>query len=136
MTTHLLLLDDDEDLLDVFQVILEEEGYDLTLSVLPIMRVSEIERINPDLILLDLRFHASDSGQDMMQMLKNHLSTHSIPLIVCTVDLPAVQRLQGYLTREAIPVVIKPFELNTLLDTIDQALPASKRLRRTNLGEH
>ncbi|HET8841331.1 MAG TPA: response regulator [Ktedonobacteraceae bacterium] len=132
MTTHLLLLDDDRDLLDIFQAILEEEGYDLTLSVLPIMQVSEIERINPDLILFDLRFPPPDSGQDMMKMLKNHLSTHRIPLVVCTADLLAARQLQEYVTSEGIQVVNKPFDLRTLLDTIDQALPISKRLRRTS----
>jgi CheY-like chemotaxis protein len=121
----------------MFQAILEEEGYDLTLSILPIMQASEIERIHPDLILLDLSFSALlEGGQHMLEMLKSHLSTRRIPLIVCTADLVAVRRLQEYLTHEAIQVVNKPFELTTLLDTIDQALPASKRLRPTNLGEN
>ncbi|HET8844169.1 MAG TPA: response regulator [Ktedonobacteraceae bacterium] len=129
MTTHLLILDDDQDLLEVFQAILEEEGYHLTLSVLPILQVSEIERINPDLILLDFRFHAASSGQDMMEMLKNHISTRAIPLIVCSADLQAVQALQTSLALENILIINKPFELTTLLDTINQALPPSKQLR-------
>jgi len=125
--TRILVVNDTQDILDLFGRLLEEEGYEAVLSGSPVQQVSEIERINPDLIILDFIFGGEKFGWQMLQMLKIQQSTAKIPVIVCTVAVDIVREQEGYLTSKGIRVIYKPFDIDELLDSIKQAL---------NLSEH
>src|SRR5215472_4283402 len=125
--TRILVVNDTQDILDLFGRLLEEEGYEAVLSGSPVQQVSEIERINPDLIILDFIFGGEKFGWQMLQMLKIQQSTAKIPVIVCTVAVDIVREQEGYLTSKGIRVIYKPLDIDELLDSIKQAL---------NLSEH
>lgn len=56
MATRILVINDTQEILDLFRILLEGEGYEVVLSGFPFQQISEIEQISPDLIILDIIF--------------------------------------------------------------------------------
>jgi DNA-binding response OmpR family regulator len=128
MATRILVINDTQEILDLFRILLEGEGYEVVLSGFPFQQVSEIEQINPDLIILDFIFGDQKTGWQMLQLLKMKRSTASIPVVVCTAALYAVREQEGYLVSQGVHVVYKPFDIDHILTTIKLALESRKNI--------
>jgi DNA-binding response OmpR family regulator len=98
------------------------------LAGFPIQQISDVEDINPDLIILDLVFGDQKTGWQMLQMLKMKRSTASIPVIVCTAALSAVREQEGYLVSQGVHVVFKPFDIDQLLTHVKQLLETHEHI--------
>lgn len=128
MATRVLVVNDTQDILDLFRLLLEGEGYEVVLSGFPFQHISEIEQIAPDIIILDLLFDDQKTGWQMLQLLKMQRSTASIPVIVCTAALNAVREQEGYLVGHGVHVVFKPFDIDHMLATVQTALESRKNI--------
>jgi len=128
MPTRILVINDTQEILDLFRILLEEEGFEVVLSGFPFQQVSEIEQISPDLIILDIIFGDEKTGWQMLQLLKMKRSTASIPAIVCTAALNVVREQEGYLVSQGIHVIYKPFDIDHILTTIKLALESRKNI--------
>jgi DNA-binding response OmpR family regulator len=129
MAARILVVNDTQEILELFRLILEEEGgYDVILAGFPIQQINEIERIKPDLIILDLIFGSEKTGIQMLQMLKMKRSTSSIPVLICTAAIDAVREQEGYLTSQGVHVVYKPFEIDHLLTHVKQLLESHEHV--------
>jgi CheY-like chemotaxis protein len=128
MATRILVVNDTQTILELFQLILEGEGYEMVASSTPIHHPGEIERVNPDLIIIDIMFNQDKEGWQMIQMLKMQRSTASIPLVVCTAAVEAVRETEGHLFAKCVLVVYKPFDVDDLLATIKQALDSRNHI--------
>jgi len=128
MPPRVLVINDTQEILDLFRILLEEEGFEVVLSGFPFQQVSEIEQISPDLIILDIIFGDEKTGWQMLQLLKMKRSTASIPVIVCTAALNAVREQEGYLVSQGVHVVYKPFDIDHILITIKLALESRKNI--------
>jgi len=124
---RILVINDTQELLEMFRLLLEQEGYEVVLSGMPILKVSEIEEIQPDLIVLDIVFGDNKTGWQILQMLKMQRSTERTPIIVCTAALHEVQQQEGYLIAQNVRVVYKPFDIDAFLKAIEQALAAQEK---------
>jgi DNA-binding response OmpR family regulator len=123
MKARILVVNDTQEILELFRMLLEEEeGYDVVLSGFPIQQIKEIEQIKPDLIILDLVLGDEKTGMQMLQMLKMQRSTAAIPVLVCTAALQIVREQEGYLVSQGVHVVFKPFEIDDLLTNVKQLL--------------
>ncbi|HEY7974091.1 MAG TPA: response regulator, partial [Ktedonobacterales bacterium] len=96
--TRILVINDTPEILEAFRDILEDEGYETLLYSYPITKAHEIERLKPDLIILDYIFGRSKAGWQTLQLLKMRRSTAGIPVIVCTAATREVREIEGYLT--------------------------------------
>ena len=128
MATRILVVNDTQEILELFRMLLEGEGYEVVLSGFPIQQMSDIEQIHPDLIILDLVFGDQKSGWQMLQMLKMKRSTASIPVIVCTAALGMVREQEGYLVSQGVHVVFKPFDIDHLLTNIKQLVDSHEQV--------
>ena len=124
MAQHILVIDDDEALLELYQSALEHAGYQVSLSPTIFADVSDIERMHPDLILLDVKISQADDGLTQLEQLRSYPPTHSLPVILCTAAAarPTRERVED-LRRQGVPVVYKPFEIEKLFQAIQGALP-------------
>jgi DNA-binding response OmpR family regulator len=118
MAQRILVVNDTPDILEMFQMVLEEEGYEVVLSSFPYRQISDVEKIKPDLIILDYIFQGEKTGWQMLQLLKMQRSTAHIPVIVCTAASNVVQEQEGYLVAQGVRVVYKPFEIDQLVEMI------------------
>jgi DNA-binding response OmpR family regulator len=126
MATRILVVNDTQEILDLFRTLLEDEGYEVILSSYPLQTVDQVEQIAPELIILDLMFGDEKYGFQMLEMLKLSRATMSIPVIICTAALQAVREMEGYLVSKGIAVVYKPFDIDDLIKTVNQALETHK----------
>lgn len=122
---RILVINDTQELLEMFRLLLEQENHEVVLSGMPILKISEVEQIQPDLVILDIIFGDQKTGWQMLQMLKMKRTTASIPVIVCTAALYEVQQQEGHLISQGVRVIYKPFDIDNLLTLIDQALKPS-----------
>lgn len=127
MIPRLLVIDDEQDLLLIYQLIFEPEGYDIRLasSGLQVSQGMIIEQFRPDLIILDYHLGRNGRNEPLLQQLKADPFMSAIPLILCTADANVLRKQEGFLREANVRVVLKPFEIGALLHTVQQALQES-----------
>ena len=125
MSSHILVIDDDASILELFQLILEPEGYTVTTSNLAFEDIHEVEQLHPNLIILDLKLGSHRHGWNFLQKLKMYRPTKDIPLILCTAALHEVREQEEILRKKDIPIIYKPFDMDELLHIVHQFLPSS-----------
>ncbi|HEX6818555.1 MAG TPA: response regulator [Ktedonobacterales bacterium] len=122
MAIRVLVVNDTQEILDIFRDILQDEGYEVVLYSYTIEEMAEVERIAPDLIILDYVFGYEKAGWQMLQKLKMTRATENTPIIVCTAATREVRDIQGYLQAHGIRLLPKPFDIDELLITVKLAL--------------
>ena len=127
MKTRILVVNDTQEILDMFQLLLQEEGYEVILSSFPYQDGKAVEEVAPDLVILDLVFGHELLGWQMLQLLRMQRATAATPVIVCTAALKDVQEQEGYLMSQGIHVIHKPFDIDYLLNVIKKALASYKK---------
>lgn len=119
---HILVVNDTQEILDLFRDILEEEGYRVALYSYAIHDLAEIKRIDPDLIILDFIIGGEDTGWQLLQKLKMDRQTMALPIIVCTAAIRLVQELEGHLRAKNVTVIVKPFDIDDLVTQVNLSL--------------
>lgn len=121
MAQRILVINDTEDILESFRLLLEGEGYEVVLYSYAPHDLEEVRRVSPDLIILDLVFGQEKYGFNLLEAMKMHRDLATIPVIICSAALDAVRQMQGYLTAHNVQVVLKPFDIDVLLLAVQQA---------------
>ena len=119
---HVLVVDDEPAILDVLREALEEDGYAVTTATEP-PATAEVARLRPDLVVLDHRLKAAESGWDVARRLEADPVTAPIPILLLTAAVVEVQHLTEELAARGIELVLKPFDLDDLLAAVSRALP-------------
>jgi two-component system response regulator AtoC/two-component system response regulator FlrC len=118
---HILVVNDDEAILGLFQELLGDEGYKVTLDKFA-RKTSEllqsIRELEPDLVIMDFIIGHEDSGWQLLQAAKMDRDTRDIPIIVCTGAVRQITELSEHLDAMDVHVVIKPFDIDQLLDIV------------------
>jgi len=107
----LLVVDDEPDILEFLQLILEEEGYEVSTTT----KGQYLEQLHngglPDLILLDV-FLSGKDGRDIVRYLKNQQETKHIPVIMFSAHPSAEATARAAGADDFLP---KPFDIRDLL---------------------
>ncbi len=125
MSKRILVINDDDSILELFQLILEEEGYEVDISLETIENIRDVEKLHPDLVILDLKIGMQEEGWIMLQKLRMYAPTQNIPIILCTAALSEVREQESTLEDKGIPVVYKPFSVDELLRAVRTILLAT-----------
>jgi len=118
MGGRIMVVDDAVAILDTYQEILTDEGFEVVGYGYPPDDLAEVERLDPDLIVLDLLFGGDAAGITLIQGLKANEGTAAIPVLICTAADRAARDWQSLLDSFHVPVVIKPFDLNEFLSVV------------------
>jgi DNA-binding response OmpR family regulator len=118
---HVLVVDDEPAILNIFGEMLADEGCRVTgLASVPTPR--EIASLAPDAIVLDLVFDGRTSGLELLRELRRDAATAVIPIVVCTaLTDPCIAVSLGELAVPT-PVLTKPFDLDDAIAVIRLAL--------------
>lgn len=120
---HILVVNDDPAILELFRDLLSEEGYRVTLDRFARQTHElhqSVREISPDLVIMDFIIGGEQSGWQLLQVVKMDRKTRDIPVIVCTGAVKQVTELSAHLDGLGVHVVIKPFDIDHLLEVIDQ----------------
>lgn len=121
--THILVVNDTPEILELFRELLEAEGYGVSLYSYAFRDLDEIKRVKPDLMILDFIIGGEDHGWQLLQKLKMDRATADLPVIVCTAALRVVRELEGHLREKGVTVVLKPFDIDDLVAEVRARLP-------------
>jgi CheY-like chemotaxis protein len=122
---HILVVNDTVSILELFTVLLEDEGYRVStdgFSVELSAMLARIREMQPDLVVLDLVIMEEGKGWQMLQLLRMDRETRDIPVIVCTAASRLVDELQTHLDTMKVSVVLKPFDIDHLLTVVSKCL--------------
>ncbi len=125
---RVLVINDTQEILDLFDEILSEEGYEVYMYSYAIRDMAEIERVNPDVIILDLMFGGEATGWQLMQKLRMRHSTAHIPIVLCTAATNSVRETEGYLQSQGVCLVLKPFQIDDLLQSVERAITIPEKI--------
>ena len=125
---HLLLIEDDADIVDVLQVDLEDAGYRVTTASSVARGLLLAREMRPDLILTDLGLPDGD-GHRVVHTVRQQ---SDVPIIVVTARGDVSEKV-ALLAAGADDYVVKPFETAELLARISVQL-RTPLLRTLSVG--
>lgn len=105
-----LVVDDDHGILNILQVMLEDEGYEVIKNNGQ-NALEEISKNLPDLILLDVWLPNNDGGK-LSRILKSHPKTKNIPIILISAVSDSIKVIRE---SRADDFLAKPFNMYDLL---------------------
>lgn len=117
-----MAVDGTTDILDLYQAILTEEGYEVSLHDIDNVNLDTIRKTTPDLIITDFKFGKEEDGWVFLQEVKMNQRTTAIPIILCTTNVFKVRELDEQLKSKNITTLTKPFNIDDLLTTVAKAL--------------
>ena len=126
----ILIVDNDQEILNLFSVAFEGENYILLFSNSGKHALELLENQSVDLIITNIRMPIMD-GYELLSSVKK-LYPHILRMILSSNlnDILAVKTLQQYL---AMMVFIKPFDNEVLINTIKRVFETTKLLENRKL---
>ncbi len=121
---HILVVNHAPEILDLVKELLEDDGYRVTTRSRDAVGVDDIVDLHPDLIVLDYMWSSSDADWSLLNLLRIDRRTRDIPVVLCTAAVRQVREMEAHLDAMGVRVVLKPFDIDHLIDTVRQALEA------------
>jgi CheY-like chemotaxis protein len=119
---HILAVNNDQMVLGLFRDLLDDAGYQVTTQTYLDKDLEQLAQLAPDLIILDYMWAEEDNGWAYLQLLRMDPRTVQIPIVLCTGAIREVEALAAHLEDMGVQVVLKPFNIDRLLDVIADAL--------------
>lgn len=117
-------VEDDQDMLDLVSFALSRKGFKVIGAMSGQQGLELIERLQPDLVLLDLMMPDID-GWEVYQRVKANAVLNRIPVIVVTAKAQSIDKMVGLHIAKVDDYVTKPFSPAELLQSVERVL--SKR---------
>lgn len=133
---HILIINDTQEILDLMQELLEDEGYQVTTS-LALLDIDKVKKIAPDVIVQDLLFEGTQElGWKFLTLVRLDPVLARIPLVLCTAAVRTVTNpeMAEQLNQKGIRVVLKPFTIEDLLTTLDEVRAAQSLINQVADG--
>jgi CheY-like chemotaxis protein len=129
---RITVINDDTTFLDLMRDLLEEdENYEVLICREWNHAYEFVKREQPDLVIQDIRLGGEEHGWTILNLLTLDPATRPIPMIVCSAAIQSLHEHQELLSTYGIRVLPKPFDLETLLRTIEETL-SEKRAQRAD----
>jgi len=122
---RILAVDDDQNILKVVQAILQEKGYEVDTAQTGEEAINKTKENTYDLMLIDIRLPDTE-GTELLT--KIHDTKPKIRKIIVT-GYPTLQNAVAAVNKAADAYVMKPFDVDDLLKTIEDQLAKQKKER-------
>ena len=131
-----LVIDDEENIIEFIRLGLRYEGFQVESASQGEQGVSAAQRINPDLIILDVMMPPGIDGLEVCRRLRSNPTTADMPILMLTAKDDVRDRIAG-LRIGADDYLTKPFDFDELLERIRAILRRQKRTTQggSNNGE-
>jgi CheY-like chemotaxis protein len=114
---HILIIEDNRDILLMLELVLQHNGYTVTLKDNTDDLYPGIRSLSPDIILMDMLLSGAD-GREVCKQLKSDPVFSSIPVIMLSAHSQAREEC---LAAGADFFIEKPFDMDVFFATIAQA---------------
>jgi adenylate cyclase len=120
MPARILIIDDAPANIQTLSTILKERGYNINIATNGRQGLEVLERIRPDLILLDIMMPEMD-GFETCRRIKASTAWREIPIIFLTAKTDTADIVRGF-ELGAVDYVAKPFNAHELLARVNTHL--------------
>lgn len=114
MSHHILVIDDDQAILEAVEILLTEDGYQVSVLNNPRLVPDFLAQNTPDLILLDLLLSGED-GRQVAKEIKSISTAAHIPIILMSADTHIKEKSDE---AAAETYIKKPFDITELEQTL------------------
>lgn len=121
MSRRVVCIEDEQDVIDLMRLILERQGYEFAEAHNGLEGMALVERMTPDVVLLDLMMPNMD-GWEVYDQLHDNPATKDIPIIVVTARTQYDARVTQLRITNSQYLVTKPFAPAQLVDSIQRVL--------------
>lgn len=111
---RILLAEDDKAISEVVSIILEDEGYDVTILDKGQVLISTLAKQQYHLLLLDLSLSGADGGV-LCRKIKENPKTSTLPIIILSANMNIREIAEK---NKADDVLEKPFDIDILLEKV------------------
>lgn len=123
------ILEDDQEIRNVIEILLKEEGFELQLSSTFSELKKNIQDAMPDLFLLDVML-PDGNGAEICEDLKTDIFTKHIPIIVMSAQNNSEQKA---IDAFADDYISKPFDIDEVLKRINAQIDKSRAGKPENV---
>jgi CheY-like chemotaxis protein len=123
--TYIAVVDNDPALISLLQELFEERGWESAAYADVGAAIAGLKERRPDLVFLDIWLETPDSGWNLLRHLKQDPDLRSVPTIVCSGAAEHLQEKEDWLSQHGIPVLYKPFDIDTVYQKVEEALDNS-----------
>lgn len=116
--SHILVVDDEQDICEILQFNFESEGFEVTTANSAEEALERLPQVRPDLLLLDVMMDRM-SGLEMAQRLR--AEGNQVPIIFLTAKTQERDQLDGFEVG-ADDYITKPFSFSTVLARVKAVL--------------
>ncbi|MFD2162380.1 response regulator [Paradesertivirga mongoliensis] len=118
---RILCVDDDQEILDIYEIILLSEGYSVKTSIFPVDILQLILEFEPDLIILDINMNEIN-GLEVCREVRSYISNEHTPVIMISSDESIHTAVCDF---GATAIILKPFQIDHLTETVKYHLSPS-----------
>ncbi len=122
MAKRILLVEDEANILEAIGFILTRDGWDVQGHGKGETALAEIERVNPDVLVLDIMLPGR-SGLDILRELRARAATRDLPVLLLTAKGQTKDREQA-MALGANAFLTKPFSNDELVSTVRELADA------------
>jgi DNA-binding response OmpR family regulator len=122
---HIFVVDDEKNIRDLIKKYLEKEGYEVTLFSGEQNLLSEVERVHPDLLVLDITL----PGRDGLELCREIRKSNDAPIVFVSARDEELDRILG-LELGGDDYITKPFSPRELVVRVKNIF---KRLDKSSL---
>lgn len=122
MGNHVLLIEDEPNIVEAIRFILSRDGWQVSTHADGATAVGEIARVKPDIVVLDVML-PNRSGFDILRDIRADQQIASLPVLMLTAKGQARDREQA----EALGVsrfMTKPFSNSEVVNILRQMVPS------------
>jgi len=114
MKKKVVLIQDNEDILEIMDKVLEDEGFDVTSS-LNTEPIEEISEIDPDVVVVDEHIQGDKKGTEVIEDLKTDPDTEELPAVLTSTSMDLPKKASQC---KADDYIQKPFDLDHMVDVV------------------
>lgn len=111
---RILCVDDDQEILDIYDMIFTPEGYEVKTSTFPADILNSIHDFAPHLIILDINM-IKTNGLEVCKEVKSYLENRNTPIIIVSSDVSIYTAVCDF---GATDILLKPFIIDELIKKV------------------
>lgn len=118
-----LVVNDDNDMLSVYESLLTAMGHQPVTKLGVESGLATVRDVGADALLIDLqRPNEDDYGLRIIEEVRTDPELGDLPIILCSGAPAAMRPIEDRLTSLRVPIVVKPFSIDELEQTLSKAL--------------
>lgn len=118
MDKKIVLIQDNEEILNIMDEVLTDEGFDVVPS-LTTEPIDQIEEIDPDVLIVDDHIKGKKSGSEVIAELKSEPETEDLSAILTSTSFDLPKKAKNC---NADDYIEKPFDIDHLIDVVNKNL--------------